>query len=105
MRPQRIILKNHSGIAFVRRHPALVFIVKKNAAFIRSIESGNRTKGGGFTASGGSQKKEQLAGANFQSQIIYRSRLAENLADRLKFYANHHRLFQPSTSFFPTVRY
>jgi hypothetical protein len=105
MRPQRIVLKNHSSIALVRRHPALVLAVKKNSAFVGSIKTGDRTERGGFAASGRAQKKEQLAAADVQSQVVDCPGLAEDLGYRLKFHANHHVMPQASAPFFPTVGY
>ncbi len=74
----------------MRRHPALVLPIEKYSAFVRSIKSGDRAKRSGFAASGRPQKKEQLPGADGQSQVVDCPGLAEDFGDRLKFYANRH---------------
>jgi hypothetical protein len=50
-------LKNHSGIAFVRRHPALVLVVKEDSAFVGSVKSRDHTERRGFAASDGPKRK------------------------------------------------
>src|SRR5882724_7972911 len=87
MRPQRIILKNHSGITFVRWHWALVLAVKKDLTVVGSIKPRDQTERRGFTASRRPQKKEQLLGADVQGQVVDCPALTEHFADRLKYTA------------------
>ncbi|MBF8254182.1 MAG: hypothetical protein HW373_877 [Deltaproteobacteria bacterium] len=92
MRPQGVVLKNHSGIAFVRRHPALIFAVKKNSPFVGVVKPRDRTECRGFAASRRPQKEEQLPATDVQSQIVDCLGSTKDLGDRLECHANRHKI-------------
>ena len=68
--PERVALEHHPGIALVRREVGDIVVVKENPAFVGDIESGNIAQKGGLSAAAGSEKKENLARFDPESNAI-----------------------------------
>jgi hypothetical protein len=81
VRPERVVLKNHSQVALPRRQVVYRMAVQENGAFVRRDKAGNGSEQSGFPAAARSEEGVELAFGDLQIDVAHGPDVAVTLAD------------------------
>jgi hypothetical protein len=81
MREERVVLKDHRGIALMGGHLIDTSLSKKDFPLIHTVKPSKKAKGGCFPAATWTQKGSEASPFNLQGDLVYCNDITESFGE------------------------
>jgi hypothetical protein len=89
VRPQRVALKAHDGVALVRLQRGHVAVIEEDATLVGVVQAGDQAQQRALAAAAGSEQEEQFTRLDFQVDVIEGDGGAEAFGDVIEPNSGH----------------